>query len=208
MARRRRRARAVLGALVVLVLAAGAVAVFTLVYHQAKSNDRTNKAQAVERRAAAGAQVSGVVISVNTKGVTIRLPSFGSRRMTYTSTSIVESALTGAASDIKVGRRALVSLTPGQLNVAHEIVVLPLRSPLGTPIANAGRNFMQLHAPGAPIGSLLGTGRAKIRNAVVAPRSAVKVGMNVLARVRRPASTSPTFIATEIVLLPGDSVFG
>ena len=208
MARRRRRARAIVGAIVVLALAVGAVTVFTLAYHQARSNDRAEQAAAAQRRAAAGVQVVGAVISVGANGVIVRMPNGAARRLVLEPTTAVQDATTGAAADVKVGKRAIVDFRPGFLNVAREVVVVPGAAPLGQSVARVGFGYLWLQPKAGPLSPPINIARASIYNAVRATRADIKPGLVIVAHARTTTSQPIRFIASEIVLLPAGSHFG
>jgi hypothetical protein len=205
-ARRRRRTRAILGVVVVLALAAAAATILVLDLNQAHTNAREKKAAAAQAKATAGVQIIGTVIAVDASGVTLRLSNGTARRLTLTASTLVENATTGAATDVTVGKRGLLNLTPGYVNVAQEVVVLPRTAHFGLPIARAGFGTVWLRDQGVILAGV-NMSRAKIDNARRATRADIVPGVVLLSHARTTVTRPIRFTATEVVVLPPGSSF-
>jgi hypothetical protein len=204
MARKRRRGRAIVGALVVLVLAGGAATVFALDYNQAKTNAKDTQVQVAKDRAAAGVELIGSVTARTATSMTVLLSSGKSRRLTFTIATRVQDAKKGTQSDVQKGMRALLHTKPGSPEVADEILVLPSTARIGQPIGKAGFGDVWLLGKTGQLGPKVDVRGARVDHAVGAQRAAVTVGSPVI--VHAQTTVKPVrFIATEIVVLASDT---
>lgn len=204
MAKRRRRTRAIVGALVVLVLAGGAAMVFALDYHQAKTNAKDNKVRVAKDKAAPGVEITGTVTARTATSMTVLLTNGKSRRLTFVATTRVQDATKGADSDVKKGRRGVLHRKPGSPAIADEILVLPATARIGQLIGKAGFGFVWLVAKNRRLAPKVNVTGAKVDYGTGAARSVVKVGSLVI--IHAQTTLKPVrYIATEIVVLPSDT---
>jgi hypothetical protein len=205
LARSRRRARAIIGGLVVLALAAAAGSVFWLDYHQARSNAEQKKVATAKEKAAAGVEVTGVVTAVDGTFVTLRVNG-KPRRLTTTRLTTVVKAATGSAADVKLKTRGLLRMT-GIPGVAQEVLVLPLSAKIGQPIAKVGFGFVWLRTKDGRLGPKINMSSATVDVGAPAPRTDIQPGNKVVAHAQTTVTKPVRLIATDIVLLPAASTF-
>jgi hypothetical protein len=204
MARRRRRMRAIIGALVVLALAGVAAYVFSLAYHKSQSNAQDQKALAAKEKAAAGVQIVGIVSKVDAGSVTLRLPNGNLRRVFTTVKTRVANATSGSEADVRKGFRGLVSPKPNSPRTAQEILVLPAAARLGQPIAKVGLGTVWLRTKTGKLGPKYNYAGAKVDHGVITKRTALTSGVTVL--MHAVTTTKPVrYVATDIVIVPSDS---
>jgi len=206
-ARRRRRTRAIVGGAIVLLLFAAAATVFALDYNQARTNAHDKQVVADERKAAAGVQFTGVVTAVRATSVTVQLASGGSRRVSFTVATGVQSATSGAVTDVRAAKRALLSMQPGDLYTAREIVVLARNAYFGQPIVRAGFGYVWVREKGGPMSPRIRIANATVDTAVPATIADVKKGSVLLVHARTSTTRPIRYTAVEIVVLPSTSNF-
>jgi len=206
LARSRRRARAIIGGVVVLGLAAGAGTVFWLDYHQARSNAEQKKVDTAKQKAAAGVEVTGVVTAVDGTSVTLRVKGKPRRLITTRSTAVVKAA-GGSGADVKLKTRGLLRLKAGSPGVAQEVLVLPLTTKIGLPIVKVGFGFVWLRTKDGRLAPKVDMSRAAVEVGTPAPRTDIAAGDKVVAHAQTTLTKPVRFIATDIVLLPSSSAF-
>ncbi len=206
-ARSRRRTRAVIGGVVVLVLIAAAGTIFALDYHKARSNAEQKKEETAKQKAAAGLQVSGVVTTVDETSVTLSIQNGQSRRLTTTRSTRVLNATAGVDSDVKPGTRGLLRMKPGSPGVAQEVLVLPLTARIGLPVVKAGFGFVWLRTKTGQLAAKVSVVGAAVDNAAAAPRTDITSGAKVIAHVQTTTTKPVRLVATDIVILPSTSTF-
>ena len=143
MAKRRHRSRAILGGLLVLLLAAGAGTVFLLVFHQARSNSNQKKVEATKKKNAVGVQLVGTVTAADAATFTVSMNG-KPRRVFLAGATRVEDATRGSNTDLAVGQRSLLRMKAGSPGVVQEILVLPGNAHFGQAIAKAGFGYVWL----------------------------------------------------------------
>jgi hypothetical protein len=206
-ARSRRRTRAVIGGVVVLVLIAAAGVVFALDYHQARSNADQKKDAAAKQKAAVGFQIAGVVTAVDASSVTLSIPKGQTRHLVTTRLTRVLKATSGVESDVKQGTRGLLRMKAGSPGVAQEILVLPLTARIGLPIVKAGFGFVWLRTKAGQLAGKVSLAGAAIDNATVATQTDITSGTKVIVHAQATKTKPVRLVATDIVLLPSGSTF-
>jgi hypothetical protein len=207
MAKRRRRTRALIGVLVVLVLAGVAGTIFYLDFHEARTNAEDKKVDRAKEKAAAGFQLAGHVSAVDAASVTVKLAGGQLRRVVTVPQTRILNATAGTLDDVKKGRRALVRTVPRGPRRVQEIVVLPATSRLGLVIAGTGFGMVWSISSDGRIGPRLNMLDAVVSMARSAPRTDVVVGATVIVRAQRTVAKPVRTIATDIAVVPSTSVF-
>jgi hypothetical protein len=205
LARSRRRARAIIGVVVVLALAAAAGTVFWIDYHQARSNAEQKKVATAKEKAAVGVAVTGVVTAVDGTSVTVRVNG-KPRRLTTTRLTTFVKAATGSGADVKLKTRGLLRMS-GVPGVAQEVLVLPLTAKIGQPIAKVGFGFVWLRTKDGRLGPKINMSSATVDVGHPAPRTDIQPGEKVVAHAQTTVTKPVRLIATDIVLLPAGSTF-
>ena len=203
--RRRRRARALVGVLVVVILAGVAGTIFYLDYHQARTNSKDKKVDVAKEKAAAGFQLTGRVSAVTADSVTVKLEKGQLRRLVLTSQTRVQNSAPGSLNDVKKGMRALVHRRPGAALNVQEILVLPRASRVGQIVLDTGLGFVWLLANDGRTGPRLNMVEATVVTAHTAARTDVAVGAKVIVRGQKTVTKPVRTVATDIVLLPSNS---
>ena len=206
MGKRRYRSRAILGAFLVLLLAAGAGTVFVLVFHQARSNSNQKKVEAIKKKNAVGVQLLGTVTAATANSITVTANGKVHRLLTTRATR-VEDASHGSNTDPAVGERALLRMKSGSKGVVQEILVLPSNAHFGLPIVKTGFGYVWLRARNGHIGPKIRVVDTQVDHATHGALGAVKVGTKVLLHAQPTLKKPIRLVATEVVLLPSASVF-
>jgi hypothetical protein len=207
LARSRRRARAIIGGVVVLGLAAGAGTVFWVDYHQARSNAQQKKVDTAKQKAAAGVEVRGIVTAVDGTSVTLRLPNGKARRLITTRSTTVVKATTGSGTDVKLKARGLLRMKAGSPGVAQEVLVLPLTAKIGLPIVKVGFGFVWLRTKDGLLAPKVDMSGAAVEIATPVPRTDIASGEKIVAHAQTTLTKPVRFVATDVVLLPSSSTF-
>jgi hypothetical protein len=207
MAKRRRRTRALVSVLVVLVLAGVAGTIFYLDYHQAKTNDKEKKVEVAKQKAAAGFQLAGHVSAVTATLVTIKLANGKVSKVETTLQTRVHTATPGTIDDVKKGMRALVRKKAGVARSVQEILVLPATSRVGQAILGTGFGFVWSSLADGRSGPRLNMVNATVDTAHVAPRTDIVVGAKVIVRAVKTVTKPVRSIATDIVVMPAGTAF-
>jgi hypothetical protein len=203
--RRRARNRALVGVLVVLVLAGVAGTIFYLDYHQARTNSKEKKVDVAKQRAAAGFQLAGHVSAVTADSVTVKLANGHLRRLVLAPQTRVQSSGPGTLDDVKKGLRAVVRKKQGAVLSVQEILVLPRASRVGQMVLDTGLGFVWLVGNDGRTGPRLNMVQATVVTAHSAARTDVVVGAKVLVRGQTTVAKPVRTIATDIVLLPSST---
>lgn len=204
--RRKSRVRAIVGVLVVLVLAAVAGTIFVLDYHQARTNAKDKKNEVALQKAALGVQIVGTVRSVTPAAITIKLPGNRVRRLLLRADTLTENAKSGNVNDVAKGMRGFVRSVAGTPRVVREILVLPPTSRIGQPVLGVGFGLVWLSSNGRA-GPKLTMVDAMVDHAVTATRADITVGTKVIVHAQNVGTKPVRTVATEIVLLPSNSAF-
>jgi hypothetical protein len=207
MAKRRRRPRALISVLVVLVLAGVAGTIFYLDYHQAKTNDKQKKVDVAKEKAAAGFQLMGHVSAVSATSVTITLAHGKLSKVETTAQTRVHTATPGNIDDVKKGQRALVRKKAGAVRSVQEILVLPPTSRVGQAILGTGFGFVWSSLADGRSGPKLNMVDATVDTARAAPRTDIVVGAKVIVRAVKTVTKPVRAIATDIVVMPAGTTF-
>ncbi|MDQ1434624.1 MAG: hypothetical protein QOF59_1440 [Actinomycetota bacterium] len=203
--RRRARNRALVGVLVVLILAGVAGTIFYLDYHQARTNSKEKKVDVAKQRAAAGFQLAGHVSAVTADSVTVKLANGHLRRLVLAPQTRVQSSGPGTLDDVKKGLRAVVRKKQGAVLSVQEILVLPRASRVGQMVLDTGLGFVWLVGNDGRTGPRLNMVQATVVTAHSAARTDVVVGAKVLVRGQTTVAKPVRTIATDIVLLPSST---
>ncbi|MDQ1478496.1 MAG: hypothetical protein QOE62_3725 [Actinomycetota bacterium] len=203
--RRRARNRALVGVLVVLILAGVAGTIFYLDYHQARTNSKEKKVDVAKQRAAAGFQLAGHVSAVTADSVTVKLANGHLRRLVLAPQTRVQSSGPGTLDDVKKGLRAVVRKKQGAVLSVQEILVLPRASRVGQMVLDTGLGFVWLVGNDGRTGPRLNMVQATVVTAHSAARTDVVVGAKVLLRGQTTVAKPVRTIATDIVLLPSST---
>jgi hypothetical protein len=205
--RRRRRNRALVGVLVVLILAGVAGTIFYLDYHQARTNSKEKKVDVAKQKAAAGFQLAGHVSAVTASSVTVKLANGQLRRLVLTPQTRVQNSGPGTLDDVKKGLRAVVRKKPGAGLSVQEILVLPRVSRVGQIVLQTGLGFVWLVGNDGRTGPRLNMVQATVVTAHAAARADVVAGAKVLLRGQKTVAAPVRTIATDIVVLPSSTTF-
>jgi hypothetical protein len=207
MAKRRRRTRALVSVVVVLVLAGVAGTIFYLDYHQAKTNDKEKKVEVAKQKAAAGFQLMGHVSAVTATSVTVKLANGKLSKVVTTPQTRLHTATPGSIGDVKPGLRALVRKKAGAARVVQEILVLPSTSRVGQAILGTGFGFVWSSLNDGRSGPRLNMVDATVDTAHVSTRADIVVGAKVIVRAVRTVTKPVRAIATDIVVMPAGTTF-
>jgi hypothetical protein len=205
--RRRARTRALVGVLVVLILAGVAGAIFYVDYHQARTNSKEKKVDVAKQKAAAGFQLAGHVSAVTADSVTVKVANGQLRRLVLAPQTRVQSSGPGTLDDVKKGLRAVVRKKQGAVLSVQEILVLPSASRVGQMVLDTGLGFVWLVGNDGRTGPRLNMVQATVVTAHSAARTDVVVGAKVLVRGQKTVVKPVRTVATDIVLLPSSTTF-
>jgi hypothetical protein len=160
------------------------------------------KAQAPTKGSATGSlgQRVGKVSATKTGSITVTTKQRGAQTVVMTATTVVEKAAHGTIADVHTGLRVLVTVG------AKEMIVLPATSKLGRVVTNVGSDVIKIgKGNGLPAGSFKTADVHLVSTLTKGTAADVRTGDSVL--VGGHATSSTTFEAVEIIVLPADSGF-
>jgi len=204
-------------AVLVVALLAGFAGGYLFEHNRTKSDVDRIKKQLQEKSAAATptvkaaaakpGRVVGTVSAVGPSSVTLKLKNGKTRKIATRRTTEVVKTTAGSLSDVAADVRVVVAgdpTAPKGSPKASAIIVLPKSAHIGVLVETADATSMSLKAAGAKVNKITTTG-ATVNKVSAATYAEVKKGTKIMLQSgKAPAGT---IVATEIILLPTDSVW-
>ncbi|HEY5164814.1 MAG TPA: hypothetical protein VIJ44_02560 [Acidimicrobiia bacterium] len=145
-------------------------------------------------------RVVGTVSAKTATSITVTPTKGAARKITIAKGTVVVKAGSGAASDIAANARVVFS---GTFTAAKAVIVLPTTARIGTKVTAADGTSMSLQN-GKKVTKITTTGASVNKTSPATVADVVNGAKVLVGAVRTKAGA---VIATEIVVLPGNSAF-
>jgi hypothetical protein len=192
-------------AVVVIVVLVGGIA---LGYEIEKSRVKTHRAKSAgvttpTKSAPRVTRIIGAVTASTPNVISITLKSGAKRNVTMAKGTVVVRAGSGTASDISANER-VVYVSAGSPTKVAAVIVLPKTARLGSLVSTANATTMSVEVSKAKVVKITTTG-ATVDKVSPATLADVTKGSKVLVQIVR--TKTGVLVATEIIVLPGNSAF-